>query len=100
MEQKNEILDFLGLDLVDAFGQRLGTIDGFYLDEDGTPLWVAVVSGGAERPVPLVGAESVGTGLRVGYAKDLVVNAPACDLSTSSTWPSALGEHFGVGAPL
>jgi hypothetical protein len=100
VEEKDEILGFLGHDLVDPLGARLGTIEGFYLDEDETPRWVAVLSGGIERPVPLLGAESVGTELRVQYAKELVVDGPVVDLSASPIWPKAASQHFGVGAPL
>jgi hypothetical protein len=100
MADSPDMFSFLGHDLVDQSGERLGRIEGFYLDEVDEPQWVAVAlaAGGAERVVPLEGAEQAGAELQIKYTKDVVMSAPVADLSKSETWPSGVVQHFGVYA--
>jgi hypothetical protein len=100
MEDSPHILSFLGHGAVDESGAELGRIEGFYLDESDAPQWVAVAlsTGGAECVVPLTGAQPAGDELQVGFASELVLNAPVVDLSDSQIWPGSVFQLFGGGA--
>lgn len=75
-----ELKDWTGLDLVDASGEKIGTVvEVRYGDLAGQPAWLVVTSGvlGTERIlVPAGSAEPVGDRLRVPFDKETVENAP------------------------
>jgi sporulation protein YlmC with PRC-barrel domain len=76
-----DTLDTLrGATVVDEDGDKIGTLDEIYLDEDtGQPEWAAVKTGlfGTGLSfVPLASAERDGDELRVPFTKETVKDAP------------------------
>src|SRR4029453_17554833 len=70
-----------GRTMVDPAGDKLGTIDAIYLDDEtGQPEWAMVTSGlfGTKAAfVPLAQAQDIGDSVKVPYDKQQVKNAPA-----------------------
>ena len=69
-----------GRTMVDPAGDKLGTIDAIYLDDEtGQPEWATVTSGlftATTAFVPLAQAQDTGDSVQVPYDKDQVKNAP------------------------
>jgi PRC-barrel domain len=69
-----------GRTLVDPAGDKLGTIDAIYLDDDtGQPEWATVTGGlfsAKTAFVPLAQAQATGDSVQVPYDKDQVTHAP------------------------
>ncbi|HEY4728806.1 MAG TPA: PRC and DUF2382 domain-containing protein, partial [Actinomycetes bacterium] len=91
-----------GRTMVDPAGDKLGTIDAIYLDDDtGQPEWALVTSGlftAKARFVPLAGAQATGDSVQVPYDKDQVKNAPTmeADGSLSQDEEAELYRHYGL----
>jgi uncharacterized protein (TIGR02271 family) len=80
--------DWIGADVVDRDGGKIGTLDHVYMDRStGKPEWLALRSGllGMKHvfvPVDGVGAE--GNALQVPYEKDYIKGAPGVDVVDDS----------------
>jgi uncharacterized protein (TIGR02271 family) len=91
-----------GRTMVDPAGDKLGTIDAIYLDDEtGQPEWATVTSGlftATTVFVPLAGAEATGDAIQVPYDKDQVKNAPTMQAggSLSQDDEAELYRHYGL----
>jgi stress response protein YsnF len=95
-------LDWRGRTVVDRDGDKIGTFDELYLDEDDRPAWGAVTTGlfGMRQTfVPLSEAQADGDVLRVPFGKDMVKDAPNVDPDTqlSPDEEELLYRHYGLG---
>ena len=83
MISDQNISRLLGADVVDADGDKIGSIGQIYVDPaSGQPNWATVKTGFfgmSESFVPLDQADQVDGGLRVPYTKDVVKDAPNID---------------------
>jgi uncharacterized protein (TIGR02271 family) len=93
-----------GRDLIDADGDKIGSVDEIYLDDEtGQPEFALVKSGlfGATRHfVPLRDAAQSGNDLTVPYSKDKVKDAPSLDAAghLSREDEAALYRYYGLEA--
>jgi uncharacterized protein (TIGR02271 family) len=91
-----------GRTMVDPAGDKLGTIDAIYLDDEtGQPEWAAVASGlfaAKTAFVPLAQAQDTGDTIQVPYDKQQVKNAPVmqADGSLSQDEEAELYRHYGL----
>jgi uncharacterized protein (TIGR02271 family) len=91
-----------GRTMVDPAGDKLGTIDAIYLDDEtGQPEWATVTSGMFTATavfVPLAQAQDTGESVQVPYDKDQVKNAPTmeADGSLSQDEEAELYRHYGL----
>jgi uncharacterized protein (TIGR02271 family) len=91
-----------GRTMVDPAGDKLGTIDAIYLDDEtGQPEWATVTSGMFSAKtafVPLAQAQDTGDSVRVPYDKQQVKNAPVMqgDGSLSQDDEAQLYRHYGL----
>jgi uncharacterized protein (TIGR02271 family) len=91
-----------GRTMVDPAGDKLGTIEAIYLDDEtGQPEWATVTSGlftAKTAFVPLAGAEATGDAIQVPYDKDQVKGAPSpqADGSLSQDDEAELYRHYGL----
>jgi len=91
-----------GRTMVDPAGDKLGTIDAIYLDDEtGQPEWATIASGlfsAKTAFVPLAQAQDIGDSVQVPYAKQQVKNAPAmeADGSLSQDDEAELYRHYGL----
>jgi uncharacterized protein (TIGR02271 family) len=91
-----------GRTMVDPAGDKLGTIDAIYLDDEtGQPEWATVTSGmfiAKIAFVPLAQAQAMGDSVQVPYDKDQVNSAPAmeADGSLSQDEEAELYRHYGL----
>jgi uncharacterized protein (TIGR02271 family) len=91
-----------GRTMVDPAGDKLGTIDAIYLDDEtGQPEWATVTSGlftAKTTFVPLAQAQDTGDSVQVPYDKDQVKNAPTmeADGSLSQDEEAELYRHYGL----
>lgn len=76
-------LDWVGADVVDETGDRIGELKNVYMDRGtGEPEWLAVATGFFGRNetfIPIGGADADGSALRVPHGKDFVKDAPSID---------------------
>jgi uncharacterized protein (TIGR02271 family) len=83
MIEREGILDSRGATVVDSDGDRIGTVEDIYLDQNtDEPEWVVVKTGliGSRVSfVPLAEATQEGSDIRVPYDKDRVKGAPSMD---------------------
>jgi uncharacterized protein (TIGR02271 family) len=102
MTQFTEAYDFRGRTLVDRDGEKIGTVDEIYADQEGgQPEWALVHTGllGMKRSfVPLRGASPNGEDVRVTVDKQAVKAAPGveADQELSEAEERQLFEHYGV----
>jgi hypothetical protein len=94
-------LDWRGRTVVDRNGQKIGTFDELFLDEDDRPAWAAVTTGLFGRRqtfVPLSQAERVGDDLQVPYDEQTVKDAPSIDPAEqlSADEEAVLYEHYSM----
>jgi uncharacterized protein (TIGR02271 family) len=88
--------------MVDPAGDKLGTIDAIYLDDDtGQPEWATVTSGvftAKSAFVPLAQAQPMGDSVQVPYDKQQVTDAPTvqADGSLSQDDEAELYRHYGL----
>jgi uncharacterized protein (TIGR02271 family) len=91
-----------GRAMVDPAGDKLGTIDAIYLDDEtGQPEWATVTSGlfaAKTAFVPLAQAQATGDSVQVPYDKDQVTSAPTmrADGSLSQDDEAKLYRHYGL----
>jgi uncharacterized protein (TIGR02271 family) len=102
MTEFTEAYDFRGRTLVDRDGEKIGTVDEIYSDQDGgQPEWALVHTGllGMKKSfVPLRGAFPNGEHVRVTVDKQAVKDAPSveADQQLSEAEERQLFEHYGV----
>ncbi len=100
--QMTEAYGWTGRTIVDADGEKIGTLDEIYLDEQtGQPEWALVHTGLFGRKssfVPLAGAAPDGEDVRVRYSKDAVKDAPSIEPEgeLSQDEESTLYAHYGI----
>jgi uncharacterized protein (TIGR02271 family) len=88
--------------MVDPAGDKLGTIDAIYLDDEtGQPEWATVTSGlltATTAFVPLAQAQDTGDSVQVPYDKQQVKNAPVmqADGQLSQDEEAELYRHYGL----
>jgi len=91
-----------GRTMVDPAGDKLGTIDAIYLDnETGQPEWATVTRGlfsAKAAFVPLAQAQDMGDSVQVPYDKQQVTDAPSmeADGSLSQDEEAELYRHYGL----
>ena len=91
-----------GRTMVDPAGDKLGTIDAIYLDDEtGQPEWATVTRGlfsAKAAIVPLAQAQDIGDSVQVPYDKQQVKNAPSmqADGSLSQDDEAELYRHYGL----
>jgi uncharacterized protein (TIGR02271 family) len=91
-----------GRPMVDPAGDKLGTIDAIYLDDEtGQPEWATVTSGlftATTAFVPLAQAQDTGDSVQVPYDKQQVKNAPTmqADGQLSQEDEAELYRHYGL----
>jgi uncharacterized protein (TIGR02271 family) len=91
-----------GRTMVDPAGDKLGTIDAIYLDDEtGQPEWATVTSGlfsAKTAFVPLAQAQDTGDSIQVPYDKDQVKDAPSmeADGQLSQDEEAELYRHYGL----
>jgi len=91
-----------GRTMVDPAGDKLGTIDAIYLDDEtGQPEWATVTRGlfsAKAAFVPLALAQAMGDSVQVPYDKQQVTDAPSmeADGSLSQDEEAQLYRHYGL----
>jgi uncharacterized protein (TIGR02271 family) len=91
-----------GRTMVDPAGDKLGTIDAIYLDDEtGQPEWATVTSGlfsATTAFVPLAQAHDIGDSVQVPYDKQQVKNAPSMEAGgqLSQDEEAELYRHYGL----
>ena len=91
-----------GRTMVDPAGDKLGTIDAIYVDDEtGQPEWALVYTGlftAKATFVPLAQAQDVGDSVQVPYDKQQVTDAPSpqADGSLSQDEEAELYHHYGL----
>jgi uncharacterized protein (TIGR02271 family) len=91
-----------GRTIIDLAGDKLGTIDAIYLDDEtGQPEWATVTGGlfsAKAAFVPLAQAQDMGDSVQVPYDKQQVIDAPSpqADQSLSQDEEAALYRHYGL----
>jgi uncharacterized protein (TIGR02271 family) len=91
-----------GRTMVDPAGDKLGTIDAIYLDDEtGQPEWATVTSGlfsAKTAFVPLAQAQDIGDSVQVPYDKQQVTDAPSpqADGQLSQDEEAELYRHYGL----
>jgi hypothetical protein len=96
--------DLVGRTVVDERGERLGTVDGVFVDEDERVLYVAIDSGwyGEERHA--LPASALGHGpedtLVSGYPRQAVADGPRITGTDGLTIEdlSAVHDHYGLAS--
>jgi uncharacterized protein (TIGR02271 family) len=102
MPDIDTVQSWQGRTMVDPGGDKLGTIDAIYLDDEtGQPEWATVTSGlfGTKAAfVPLAQAQPMGDSVQVPYDKQQVKNAPTmrADGSLSQDEEAELYRHYGL----
>ena len=103
MTQVTEAYDWSGRELLDTDGDKVGTIEALFQDEDTQqPEWAAVKTGlfGTKLSfVPIEQAQPSGESLRVPFSKEQIKDAPKIDDSEgelSQDEEAQLYEHYGM----
>ncbi len=103
MTQMTQAYDWQGREIVDADGEKVGTIDALFRDEDTEqPEWAVVKTGlfGTKLSfVPIESAEPSGEAVRVPFTTDQIKDAPKIDDSDgrlSQQEEAELYEHYGM----
>src|SRR5688500_10602832 len=105
MISTHELERLEGVTVYDSDGDKVGTVEQIYLDDEtGTPSWVTVntgLFGTSESFVPLQKADFTGEELRVGYDKDTIKDAPRMDADRhlERTEEDELYRYYGLSAP-
>jgi hypothetical protein len=102
MRTLEDVKTWRGMTMVDADGDKIGTIEDIYLDrQTGEPEWASVKTGlfGLKSSfVPIVGAELIGENqVRVAFHKEQVKDAPKVDADgeLSPEEERRLYEYYG-----
>jgi uncharacterized protein (TIGR02271 family) len=102
MTEVTEAYEWRGRTVVGREGEKIGTLDEIYLDQQtGKPEWALVNTGlfGAKSNfVPLTGARPAGGDVRVAFSKDQVKDAPKIDPEGELSWSeeATLYGHYGL----
>jgi uncharacterized protein (TIGR02271 family) len=103
MTQMTEAYDWRGRDIIDADGDKVGTLEELFRDEDTQePEWAVVRTGmfGTKLSfVPIQGAEPRGEDVQVLFSKAQIKDAPRIDDSDgqlSQEEEAQLYEHYGM----
>ena len=102
MTTTQQLRGWIGRNLVDDAGDKIGRIEDIYMDEDtGEPEWLAVSTGWFGNHisfVPLAGATPKGEELSVRWDKATVKDAPHAepDGQLSQDEESRLYRHYGL----
>lgn len=102
MAGHERVSEWVGLRVDDAYGARIGRVEGVYADTRGEPIWLLVRRGrfGDERAlVPIAGAAHDDEAVRVPYERQAVAAAPPApaDVRTLTARAElALTLHYGV----
>jgi uncharacterized protein (TIGR02271 family) len=103
MTQMTEAYDWRGREIVDADGDKVGTVEELFHDRDTQqPEWAAVRTGLFGKKlsfVPIEGAEPAGEDVRVPFSKEQIKDAPKIDDSNgelSQQEEAQLYEHYGM----
>jgi uncharacterized protein (TIGR02271 family) len=102
MPDIDTVQNWQGRTMVDPAGDKLGTIDAIYLDDDtGQPEWATVTTGlfaAKATFVPLAQAQAMGEDVQVPYDKDQVKAAPnmQADGQLSRDEEAELYRHYGL----
>jgi uncharacterized protein (TIGR02271 family) len=102
MPDIDTVQNWQGRTMVDPAGDKLGTIDAIYLDDDtGQPEWATVTTGlfGTKTTfVPLAHARAMGASVQVPYQKAQVTDAPntQADRQLSQDQEAELYRHYGL----
>jgi uncharacterized protein (TIGR02271 family) len=103
MTQLTEAYDWRGREIVDADGDKVGTVEELFRDEDTEqPEWAAVRTGlfGTKLSfVPIQNAEASGEKVRVPFSKSQIKDAPKIDDSDgelSQQEEAELYGHYGM----
>src|SRR4029450_2303888 len=102
MPDIDTVQSWQGRTMVDPAGDKLGTIDAIYLDDEtGQPEWATVTSGlftAKTAFVPLAQARDTGDSVQVSYDKQQVKNAPTlqADGQLSQDEEAELYRHYGL----
>src|SRR5918998_38206 len=106
MTQLTHAYDWRGRELVDADGDKVGTVEELFRDEDtDQPEWAAVRTGlfGTKLSfVPIQNAEASGESVRVPFSKSQIKDAPKIDDSDgelSQQEEAELYSHYGMDTP-
>ncbi|MFD6993407.1 DUF2382 domain-containing protein [Streptomyces sp. NPDC059943] len=97
--------ELTGLTAYDAAGEKIGSVEQAYLDnETGRAEWVTVKTGMfgmKESFVPLAGARRDENGLQIPHAKELVKEAPRMDADEhlDVAQEQELYDHYGLTRP-
>src|SRR5919107_2335926 len=104
MTQITEAYDWRGRDIIDAEGEKVGTLEELFRDEDTQqPEWAVVRTGmfGTKLSfVPIQGAEPRGEDVQVLFSKAQIKDAPRIDDSDgqlSQEEEARLYDHYGLG---
>ncbi len=93
--------EWIGLDVVDPTGDKVGKVEDIYLDDvSGQPEWLAIKTGmfGSRLSfAPLAGADVQGDALRLAHEKSRVKDAPQveADGHLEPDEEAALYAHYG-----
>src|SRR4029453_12613118 len=102
MPDIDTVQSWQGRTMVDPAGDKLGTIDAIYLDDEtGQPEWATVTSGlftAKTAFVPLAQAQDTGDSVQVPYDKDQVKGAPSleADGQLSQDEEAERARHYGL----
>ena len=102
MPDREQLLESRGATLLDADGQKVGTIEDIYLDQEtDQPEWAVTKTGRVSsslRFVPLRDATSEGSDIRVPFDKDRIKSAPSMDADgeISQQEEAELYRHYGL----
>ena len=103
MTQVTEAYDWRGRDIIDADGEKVGTLEELFRDEDTQePEWAVVRTGMFGKKlsfVPIQGAEPRGEDVQVLFSKAQIKDAPRIDDSEgqlSQDEEAQLYEHYGI----
>jgi uncharacterized protein (TIGR02271 family) len=103
MPDVDELQAWHGRNLIDRDGDKVGSIENVYLDDEtGQPEWLTVKTGlfgTRETFVPTAEARAEGDDVRVPYEKAHVKDAPNVDAdgALSQEEESQLYRHYGLG---
>jgi len=102
MTHVSEVLEWHGRTVVATDGDKLGTVEEIYFDQEtDRPEWALVNTGmfaGKSSFMPLEGATSDGEQVTAPYTKDQVKDAPKIDPDGALSQPeeAELYRHYGV----
>ena len=103
MAAPQSALNWEGQTLLDREGEKIGRIEEIFLvEETGRPEWALVKVGRIKSHttlVPLTSAQAAGDGVKIGFEKDVVEDAPPIDADgdePSEQEVRAVYRHYGI----